>query len=548
MRSRCSLALVLLCAGWPLAAYSQRCDADYDGDGLVTIEEVVGRVGPTPVGMALDAVQAALVGCTPATPTPTPTLPAVASRWTPGVFASAQVFASRCQSPRRGVDPTTGERYPDRQGTWVDENDWLRSWTHSTYLWYREVVDRDPSRFHTAAYFELLRTHALTASGRPRDQFHFSLPTAEYRRESETGAAVGYGMQLVSFPDRTLRVAYTEPDSPAASASLQRGDEIVAVDGVDVRAASAPAWDIVWRGLLPSDEGEVHLFTVRTVAGQVQHQITLRAAVVTTAPVRTLRILRNGPEAIGYLLFNSHIATAEAALIDAVGELARQRIAALVLDLRYNGGGYVDIANQLAFMIAGASRTAGRLFEQARFNDRYRPLDFSFHRTSQGLSVTAGRPLPSLNLGRLYVLTGAGTCSASESIINGLRGVDVEVIQIGTSTCGKPYLFYPADNCGTTYFSIQGQLVNAKGFGAYDDGFVPRSTATGSEAVLPGCLVPDDFTRELGDPGEGRLAAALRWHATGTCDDDTIRRRAPRSGGEGRIVRPPWQEDRRWRP
>ena len=56
------------------------------------------------------------------------------------------------------------------------------------------------------------------------------------------------------------------------------------------------------------------------------------------------------------------------------------------------------------------------------------------------------------------------TCSASEAIINGLRGVNVQVIQIGSITCGKPYGFYSQDNCGTTYFSIQFKGVNAAGF------------------------------------------------------------------------------------
>ena len=34
-----------------------------------------------------------------------------------------------------------------------------------------------------------------------------------------------------------------------------------------------------------------------------------------------------------------------------------------------------------------------------------------------------------------------------------LAGVDIEVIQFGSTTCGKPYGFYPQDNCGTTYFT-----------------------------------------------------------------------------------------------
>jgi hypothetical protein len=59
----------------------------------------------------------------------------------------------------------------------------------------------------------------------------------------------------------------------------------------------------------------------------------------------------------------------------------------------------------------------------------------------------------------VFVLTGGGTCSASEAFMNGLRGVGVEVIQIGSTTCGKPYGFYAQENCGTTYFSIQFRLV-----------------------------------------------------------------------------------------
>ncbi|MDZ7769432.1 MAG: hypothetical protein U5K38_10330 [Woeseiaceae bacterium] len=67
----------------------------------------------------------------------------------------------------------------------------------------------------------------------------------------------------------------------------------------------------------------------------------------------------------------------------------------------------------------------------------------------------SGQALPTLDLPRVFVLTGPGTCSASESIINGLRGVDVDVVQVGSTTCGKPYGFYPTGNCGTTYFTIQ---------------------------------------------------------------------------------------------
>jgi hypothetical protein len=135
--------------------------------------------------------------------------------------------------------------------------------------------------------------------------------------------------------------------------------------------------------------------------------------------------------------------------------------------------------------------------------------------------VARGTPLPTLNLQRIFVLTGSGTCSASESVINGLRGVGITVHQIGSATCGKPYGFYATDNCGTTYFTIQLQTTNARGFGEYADGFLPQNATiplgTPADAVLPGCSVADDFSHVLGDPSESRLAAALNFRSSGMC-------------------------------
>jgi carboxyl-terminal processing protease len=123
----------------------------------------------------------------------------------------------------------------------------------------------------------------------------------------------------------------------------------------------------------------------------------------------------------------------------------------------------------------------------------------------RGSGVPAGQALPSLDLNAVYVITGPGTCSASESIINGLRGVGVSVYVIGSTTCGKPYGFYPTDNCGTTYFTIQFRGENAANFGDYTDGFSPANQPVATRGtVLPGCSVADDFSKPMGDPTESR--------------------------------------------
>jgi hypothetical protein len=237
--------------------------------------------------------------------------------------------------------------------------------------------------------------------------------------------------------------------------------------------------------------------------------------------------------------------------MDAVNQLKTAGVTDLVLDIRYNGGGYLAVASEAAYMIAGPAQTAGKTFEKIVFNDKYPATDpvtgqpltpEPFLSVAQGLSVTAGQALPHLDLHTVYVLTGPNTCSASESIINSLRGINVNVIQVGSTTCGKPYGFYPQDNCGTTYFSIEFQGVNQKGFGDYSDGFIPASALP---AGVPGCQVADDFTHTLGDPNEARLAAALQYRANSTCPPATMAVNALQMpASDGVAIKSVWRQNR----
>jgi hypothetical protein len=266
-------------------------------------------------------------------------------------------------------------------------------------------------------------------------------------------------------------------------------------------------------------------------------------------PVQNPGTLPPPNDKVGYFLFTDHIATAEKALFDAFTQLRTAGVTDLILDMRYNGGGYLDIASELAYMIAGPSRTTGKTFERLQFNDRYPDTDpFSglplqpegFVNQSLGFvpsRLESGMPLPSLGLSRVFVLTSSATCSASESVMNSLAGVDVQVIQIGKTTCGKPYGFVPQDNCGTTFFAIQFQGVNNKGFGDYADGFVPGG-------VFPGCTVADDFMHVLGNPAEGLIAAALQYRASSTCPPPAMTV-APLAAVSGAVIpKPAWRQNR----
>jgi carboxyl-terminal processing protease len=483
------------------------------------------------------------------------------SSYAPGIFPASTTFASQCATPRTGTDPTTGRPYPDVAGSTVAENNFLRSWTNELYLWYREVPDIDPALHTTPNYFSLLKTSATTPSGNPKDRFHFTYPTAQWVALSQSGVAAGYGVEwivLASRPPRRVVVAYTEPSSPATTppANLARGAEVLAIDGVDmVNAGDATSVNTLNEGLYPSTVGATHTFSIRDLGAAAPRTVTLISANVTSTPVQNVLALRAATGTVGYMLFNDHIATAEQQLMNAFRQLASAGVNDLVLDIRYNGGGYLDIASEAAYMIAGPTATAGRTFEKTVFNDKHTTRNpvtgqaltpVPFHSTSKGFSVPTGQALPSLNLSRVAVLTSANTCSASESIINSLRGVGVQVIEIGATTCGKPYGFYAKDNCGTTYFSIQFQGQNDQGFGDYTDGFSPANAVGSIGVAVPGCAVADDFGHALGDPAEARLAAALGYLADQSCPVAS----AAASGapaGDGLLVRPPWRENRLFR-
>jgi hypothetical protein len=109
------------------------------------------------------------------------------SGWVRGSYLPSDSFYAQCVAPRSGTDPATGRPYPDVSGTLVDENNFLRSYSNETYLWYSEIVDRDPALYSTPAYFDVLKTTATTASGSPKDKFHFTYPTDEWFQLSQSG-------------------------------------------------------------------------------------------------------------------------------------------------------------------------------------------------------------------------------------------------------------------------------------------------------------------------------------------------------------------------
>ena len=202
--------------------------------------------------------------------------------WVAGQYKSAQSFSSRCQTPRSNAN------YQDLIGSVTDENNWIRSWSHETYLWYNELPDIDPATISDPiAYFDRMKTSAKTASGKDKDQFHFTWDTEEYNKLSESGVSAGFGASftITSNPQR-LFVTYTEPNSPAANASIGRGAEVLAVDNVYIdRITSEEDENTVNSALFPS-LGQTHTFIIKDLNTSTERSVTLTSVAVSYTHLR----------------------------------------------------------------------------------------------------------------------------------------------------------------------------------------------------------------------------------------------------------------------
>ena len=369
------------------------------------------------------------------------------------------------------------------------------------YFWYAQLAAPNESAVNIDGYF-----HSMLAQ--PIDRYSFTETTAAHNALFVEGRRIGYGYSLVwaDAAQTSLRVRFVEPLSPVAAAGLRRGDTILSIDGFNPAAVAA--------GLLPvvSTVGVPRHFVIRNSAG-VQQAIDVQSGDFALKPVTTVATLdatrAGAPVKVGYLSYTQFVSYSSNDLNQAFAGFAAAGISELILDLRYNGGGSVAVARDLASMVSPPS--AGQLFAYLRFNDKHPEKTLQIRFNGADLPVT---PPPPGGLDRVFVIASGATASASELVINGLRPF-VKTVLVGETTYGKPFGFVPRDYCSVTYNAVQFEALNALGVGNYTTGFTPD------------CAVPDDFDRQLGDPAEGRLRTALDYIATGSCPAAAAQRQAP---------------------
>lgn len=377
-----------------------------------------------------------------------------------------------------------------RNCTPLSQNLFLRDVLDEYYLWYQELPRANPANYATPqAYLEAVRYRPLDAS--------FSYITSRAANEAFYGDSqfVGFGFST-RITGREMRVLQVFPDSPASDSGMARGDAILEVNGRSV----AELIDAGQTGSAfgPASPGVTATVAVRSRQGIERHS-TLTKRVVTIPTVSLTRTFQVDGRVVGYLLFRNFVEPSTAALNEAFAALGEAGATELVLDLRYNGGGLVDVAAHLAGLMGGVP-TQGRVFATYQHNDRNEARNTTIRFPSAAPQA--------LSLSRVLVITTRASASASELLINGLRP-HLPVVVIGDATFGKPVGQYGFTFCDKVMAPVAFALVNAEGRGDFFGG-IPAD-----------CPAADDVEHDLGSGAEGSLAEALHFVRTGQCSTVT---------------------------
>ena len=378
-----------------------------------------------------------------------------------------------------------------------EQKSWLAGWMDDWYYWYALKPNPDPNdaTFDSIGrYFDALLYQGGTAPF-PKDRWSYAQSSAAFDQFFGEGKTLGYGLAVAGLevqgqPEQPLRVRYVEPGSPAAG-QLARGETVVSING---RSSSDLIGSNDFSLLTPAKAGDTIALVVRNAAG-AERSLTLTAAVFALTPVSASATLATpAGTKVGYVVLKDFISQSLEPLDAAFTQFKAAGVHELVLDLRYNGGGLVSVADALASYAVGPA-AVDQPFAQLLYNDKHASNN-AVHRFSAQAAA--------LGVSRVYVLTGQRTCSASELVVNGLKPF-MNVVQVGDTTCGKPVGFLPTANCGTTFSAVNFESQNANGVGRYWDGLAPN------------CPVADDLDHALGDPAERLTATALAHVDTGAC-------------------------------
>lgn len=354
-------------------------------------------------------------------------------------------------------------------------NDQFYAVMNDAYLWYEHLPNVNPEKYNSP--IELLEALRY----QPLDRWSYITTKRELNAYYEEGSYVGFGFASAFDQQGNLWITYIFKESPLKVLGIGRGWKITAVNSVQ-----------------PTPQNINNLFGASTIG--VMKTIDFRGPnqELRTETIAKKNIVMNtvlmdsiytiGISKVGYLVFKGFINPSKVELDRVFAKFKSESVNEVIVDLRYNGGGRMDVANHLGGLLAGniANNQIFTKIVHNNKNGRYNTFDSL---KIQNQSIT---------LNRVVFITTEGSASASESLINGLKPyMDVQIV--GSKTHGKPVGMYAMtfDQFEWAFVPICFSVTNKNNEGDYFDG-IPVTIAAA-----------DDIAYDFGDINENSLNKAL---------------------------------------
>jgi carboxyl-terminal processing protease len=408
-------------------------------------------------------------------------------------------FLTACRD--KNVDPAT----PSETNEWI--LDQMKTW----YYWNDKITAAPNLSLEPEAFFNSL-LYKYDAAQRPDgDRFSWIESDAEALKAELSGSTKTTGMELKLFyypaggANIVGIVAYTLPGSPAALAGFKRGDVITRVN--DQKLIASNYYDLIFSDAAKNFSMGAFNDKDSIVETAVKRDVT--PVSFQEDPVYFDTTFQYGSHTVGYLVYHQFITGKngsdkkeyDAKLDNVIASFKSKNVNALILDLRYNPGGYVSSATNLASLI-GKNISSDKIFYFKGYNATMTPVlekeygkdyfEDKFSSKSQNIGS---------RLDKLIMLTSSRTASASELLINGLKPY-MPLTLVGDITVGKNVgSITLSDKSGKVKWGLQPIVTrsyNSLKQSDYATGFIPDITAKEGLKLYP-----------YGDPRDPLLGAAL---------------------------------------
>jgi carboxyl-terminal processing protease len=369
------------------------------------------------------------------------------------------------------------------------------------YLWYNQI----PSTFNAQSYadpnaiMEAIRAYSNEPGfSTPVDRWSFAYKQKDWDNVS-SGVSQDFGLGIFFRASDDLRVKSVESASPAGKAGIRRGWRITKINGSNSITTSDADISAIVKNVFESNSTS---FTFQKPDGTTTN-ITLNATTYQDHPIILDSVYTVSNKKVGYFAFNSFLGDTTEIYSNfqrIFNRFSQQNVQDVIVDLRYNGGGYVSVSEKLADYLGNAS-TNGNVMMTQKYNDKY----------TQYNETTRFKKLGSLNLTRVFFIVSNSTASASELLINNLKPyLDVKLVGPSNSY-GKPVGFFPIPVGDWYIFPVSFRTTNKNGEGNYFNGLTVDSK------------VSDGLDKDWGDVNESCLAGALKYITTGSFRMDESR-------------------------